>query len=184
MAHVYIARCAPALLAPLYIPRRLYTSGVLGCRSKAGLWSHLNLRSTRKLVTFEEACRYEKVGDSLAHQYGGSEAHSRFFQHQRGDWAAAMSSRDLVTSLRRFYSNAVTDAEKQHAMDLLLGAFVPAPGRPAIWELEAERAVPTGALLCNIWVWLCTVRWPRLFAEGSVRRPRARCCTALPPPSA
>ena len=29
-------------------------------------------------------------------QYGGSEAHSTFFQRQRGDWEAATQSRDLV----------------------------------------------------------------------------------------
>ena len=41
-------------------------------------------------------------------QYGGSEAHSTFFQRQRGDWEAATQSRDLMTSIRRFYSNAYT----------------------------------------------------------------------------
>lgn len=44
---------------------------------------------------------------------GGSEAHTTFFQRQRGDWEAATQSRDLLTTVRRFYSNAWTDAEKQ-----------------------------------------------------------------------
>ena len=46
-------------------------------------------------------------------QYGGSEAHSTFFQRQRGDWEAATQSRDFLTSIRRFYSNTYTDSEKQ-----------------------------------------------------------------------
>lgn len=49
----------------------------------------------------------------LLPQYGGSEAHSTFFQRQRGDWEAATQSRDFLTSIRRFYSNAYTDSEKQ-----------------------------------------------------------------------
>jgi len=56
-------------------------------------------------------------------QYGGSEAHSTFFQRQRGDWEAATQSRDLMTSIRRFYSNAYTDADKQAAINLFLGNF-------------------------------------------------------------
>ena len=44
---------------------------------------------------------------------GGSEAHATFFQRQRGDWEAATQSRDLLTSVRRFYSGMITDAEKQ-----------------------------------------------------------------------
>ncbi len=35
-------------------------------------------------------------------QYGGSEAHSTFFQRQRGDWEPATQSRELLTSIRRF----------------------------------------------------------------------------------
>lgn len=56
-------------------------------------------------------------------QYGGSEAHSTFFQRQRGDWEAATQGRDLMTSIRRFYSNAYTDSEKQAAINLFLGNF-------------------------------------------------------------
>ena len=69
-------------------------------------------------------------------QYGGSEAHSTFFQRQRGDWEAATQGRDLMTSIRRFYSNAYTDAEKQSAYNLFLGNFVPQAGRPALWDLD------------------------------------------------
>lgn len=77
-------------------------------------------------------------------QYGGSEAHSTFFQRQRGDWEPATQSRDLMTSIRRFYSNAYTDAEKQDAINLFLGNFVPVVGQPALWELDSDYYLHTG----------------------------------------
>lgn len=82
---------------------------------------------------------YEEAGHHLARQYGGSEAHSTFFQRQRGDWEAATQSRDLMTSIRRFYSNAYTDADKQMAINLFLGNFIPEKGRPALWELDTDN---------------------------------------------
>lgn len=92
-----------------------------------------------------EECRYERMGDVLAMQYGGSEAHNKFFQQQRGNWQATMQSRDLMTSIRRFYSNTMTDAEKQHAMNLFLGHFVPEPGKPALWDLQSDNYLHAGA---------------------------------------
>ncbi len=77
-------------------------------------------------------------------QYGGSEAHSTFFQRQRGDWEAATQSRDLMTSIRRFYSNAYTDAEKQDAINLFLGNFVPHHGHAALWELDSDYFLHAG----------------------------------------
>lgn len=85
---------------------------------------------------------YEAMGHALAQQYGGSEAHAGFFQRFRGDWQAALQGRDLLTSIRRFYSNAVTDEDKQEAINLFLGAFSPVMARP-----EA----PT--LLQHTWSW-------------------------------
>ena len=76
-------------------------------------------------------------------QYGGSEAHSTFFQRQRGDWEAATQSRDLMTSLRRLYANTYTDSEKQDAINLLLGNFVPRAGQPHLWDLESDTYLHT-----------------------------------------
>lgn len=76
-------------------------------------------------------------------QYGGSEAHSTFFQRQRGDWEPATQSRDLMTSIRRFYSNTYTDAEKQDAMNLFLGNFIPDARRPPLWELDSDYYLHT-----------------------------------------
>jgi len=78
----------------------------------------LDPRSTMAAVLMR---LYEQMGDALAHQYGGSNAHSGFFQRWRGDWSASRQSKDFLTTLKRFYSNTVTDEEKQHAIDLFLG---------------------------------------------------------------
>ena len=43
-----------------------------------------------------------------------------------------------MTSLRRLYANTYTDAEKQDAINLLLGNFVPHAGTGHIWDLESD----------------------------------------------
>ncbi|PRW58397.1 phosphoinositide phosphatase SAC1 [Chlorella sorokiniana] len=88
---------------------------------------------------------YEQMGHTLALQYGGSEAHATFFQRQRGDWEAATQSRDLLTSVRRFYSGMYTDAEKQDALNVFLGSFRPQAGKPHVWELGSDAYLHTGA---------------------------------------
>lgn len=96
----------------------------------------------RKCLMFKKSCGSEQCVGVV--QYGGSEAHSTFFQRQRGDWEAATQSRDLMTSIRRFYSNAYTDAEKQDAINLFLGNFVPQHGRAALWELDSDYFLHAG----------------------------------------
>jgi len=49
---------------------------------------------------------------------------------------------------RRFYSNAYTDAAKQDAINLFLGNYVPAPGLPALWDLDTDYY-----LHCCEWHW-------------------------------
>ncbi len=43
---------------------------------------------------------YEAMGHVLSLQYGGSEAHTVFFQRKKGEWEAAMQSKDIVTSIK------------------------------------------------------------------------------------
>lgn len=77
-------------------------------------------------------------------QYGGSEAHSAVFKRQRGDWEYATAIMDKLTSLRRFYNNNYTDAEKQDAVNLFLGNYIPLPGLPPIWELDSDYYLHSG----------------------------------------
>ncbi|KAJ4976800.1 hypothetical protein NE237_001906 [Protea cynaroides] len=61
---------------------------------------------------------YERMGDTLAHQYGGSAAHNKIFSKRRGQWKAATQSQEFFRTLQRYYSNAYMDAEKQDAINV------------------------------------------------------------------
>ncbi|XVE97833.1 hypothetical protein REPUB_Repub03eG0052700 [Reevesia pubescens] len=82
---------------------------------------------------------YERMGDTLAHQYGGSAAHNKIFSERRGQWRAATQSQEFFRTLQRYYSNAYMDAEKQDAINVFLGHFQPQPGKPALWELDSDQ---------------------------------------------
>lgn len=70
---------------------------------------------------------FSEMGDHLALQYGGSEAHKRVADQHFGSSAAtqAVSSQgELLTSIKRYYSNAFTDRMKQDAINLVRAMFV------------------------------------------------------------
>ncbi|KAM7256926.1 hypothetical protein ACFE04_012667 [Oxalis oulophora] len=87
---------------------------------------------------------YELMGDTLAHQYGGSAAHNKIFSQRRGQWKAATQSQEFFRTLQRYYSNAYMDAEKQDAINVFLGHFQPQEGKPALWELDSDQHYNTG----------------------------------------
>ncbi|KAL3622790.1 hypothetical protein CASFOL_033398 [Castilleja foliolosa] len=82
---------------------------------------------------------YERMGDTLAHQYGGSAAHNKILSERRGQWKAAIQSQEFFRTLQRYYSNAYVDAEKQSAINIFLGHFQPQPGKPDVWELDSDQ---------------------------------------------
>ncbi|KAI3447255.1 hypothetical protein Pfo_003920 [Paulownia fortunei] len=82
---------------------------------------------------------YERMGDTLAHQYGGSAAHNKIFSERRGQWKAAIQSQEFFRTLQRYYSNAYMDAEKQNAINVFLGHFQPQPGKSDVWELDSDQ---------------------------------------------
>uniref|UniRef100_A0A5B7BQR1 Putative phosphoinositide phosphatase SAC1 n=1 Tax=Davidia involucrata TaxID=16924 RepID=A0A5B7BQR1_DAVIN len=81
---------------------------------------------------------YQSMGDALAQQYGGSAAHNTVFTERQGKWKATTQSREFLKSIKRYYSNAYTDGEKQDAINLFLGYFQPKEGKPALWELDSD----------------------------------------------
>ncbi|CAA6668284.1 unnamed protein product [Spirodela intermedia] len=81
---------------------------------------------------------YQSMGDALAQQYGGSAAHNTVFPERQGKWKATTQSREFLKSIKRYYSNAYTDGEKQDAMNLFLGYFQPQEGKPALWDLDSD----------------------------------------------
>lgn len=46
--------------------------------------------------------------------------------------------RELLTSIRRYYSNAFTDRAKQDAINLFLGYYVPISADKPLWELDTD----------------------------------------------
>uniref|UniRef100_A0A164TL92 SAC domain-containing protein n=1 Tax=Daucus carota subsp. sativus TaxID=79200 RepID=A0A164TL92_DAUCS len=82
---------------------------------------------------------YERMGDTLAHQYSGSAAHNKIFSQRRGQWKAATQSQEFFRTLQRYYSNAYMDAEKQSAINLFLGYFQPQHGKPEVLELNYNQ---------------------------------------------
>ena len=94
---------------------------------------------------------YSTVGDLISLQYGGSEAHKKMGgtgpsasagggdDAARADFGAvAPKHQELLTSIRRYYSNAFTDRLKQDAINVFLGNFVPSDAEPPLWELESD----------------------------------------------
>ncbi|XP_047308750.1 phosphoinositide phosphatase SAC3-like [Impatiens glandulifera] len=82
---------------------------------------------------------YERMGDTLAHQYGGSAAHNKVFSERRGQLKAVIQSQEFFRTLQRYYSNAYMDAEKQNAINVFLGYFEPEEGKPDLWELNSVQ---------------------------------------------
>ncbi|RID41592.1 hypothetical protein BRARA_J01545 [Brassica rapa] len=81
---------------------------------------------------------YERMGDTLAYQYGGSAAHNKVFSERRGQWKAATQSQEFLRTLQRYYNNAYMDADKQDAINIFLGTFQPEQGKQAVWELRSD----------------------------------------------
>lgn len=85
---------------------------VMGVRSK----TRLDPSSTIVRVLID---MYVDIGDSIALQYGGSEAHKKV-SAERSDSNIGIPTigkhKELLTSIRRYYSNAFTDRLKQDAM--------------------------------------------------------------------
>lgn len=78
---------------------------------------------------------YSLVGDAISMQYGGSEAHKNV---KNSTARENVKHRELLTSIRRYYSNSFTDTAKQDAINIFLGHFVPKDGEPPLWELDSD----------------------------------------------
>lgn len=80
---------------------------------------------------------YEAHGDTIALQYGGSQLVHRIEGYRKiAPWTA--HSIDIMHTLSRYYSNTFSDLEKQIATNIFLGLFLPAEGKPNIWELPTD----------------------------------------------
>jgi hypothetical protein len=76
---------------------------------------------------------YSEMGDRIALQYGGSEAHKKV---SKG--AGKTKHGEFLTSIKRYYSNSFTDRVKQDAMNLFLGYFQPSLHDFNLWDIETD----------------------------------------------
>lgn len=104
---------------------------VMGIRSQTKLDPTSNI--VRVLIDM-----YVDIGDSIALQYGGSEAHKKVTADRSESTMAIGKHKELLTSIRRYYSNAFTDRLKQDAMNLFLGFYLPFRHSVPLWELETD----------------------------------------------
>ena len=122
---------------------------------------------------------YRAMGDVLAMQYGGSQAHHKAGtavsggDGQRGGFGVlaravtkvAGSGAKLLTSARRFYSNAYTDADKQEGIDLFLGHHNVVNNASSTRVQESEVR-PRRSRAASIEYSLKTIRWSALEGGG------------------
>jgi hypothetical protein len=79
--------------------------------------------SDDKEITIVLAQLYEDMGNTIALQYGGSEAHQFMLAKLEGRSEFLGSVGDAYKSVRRYYANSISDQEKQGAINLFLGKF-------------------------------------------------------------
>lgn len=116
----------------------------------------MGIRNTPMLESSSQLVRvltqlYSVVGDAISMQYGGSEAHKNVKNTASRE---NFKHRELLTSIRRYYSNSFTDTAKQDAINIFLGHFVPKANAPPLWELENDYylhnfEVRNGAAACD-----------------------------------
>lgn len=116
---------------------------------------------------------YERMGDTLALQYGGSAAHNKIFSQRRGQWKAATQSQEFFRTLQRYYSNAYMDAQKQDAINVFLGHYQPQVGRPALWELDSDQHQNVGSRGSNFLEENTRGSYQRSLSDGNFT------CTAI-----
>jgi hypothetical protein len=105
----------------------------MGIRSRAKLGPSSNI--VRVLIDM-----YVDIGDSIALQYGGSEAHKKVTADRSESIITGQigKHKEVLTSIRRYYSNAFTDRLKQDAMNLFLGYYLPYRHSVPLWEMETD----------------------------------------------
>nr|KAJ3422929.1 phosphatidylinositol-3,5-bisphosphate 5-phosphatase [Polyrhizophydium stewartii] len=80
---------------------------------------------------------YHDHGDTIALQYGGSHLVNTMETYRKiSPWTS--HSRDMIESIRRYYSNSFTDAEKQEAINVFLGYYVPQRFVTPLWDLPSD----------------------------------------------
>jgi hypothetical protein len=86
---------------------------------------------------------YHDHGDTIALQYGGSHLVNTMETYRKiSPWTS--HSRDMIESIKRYYSNSFTDSEKQDAINLFLGVYDPRNADLPLWDLPTDFYLHNG----------------------------------------
>lgn len=81
---------------------------------------------------------FHDLGDTIALQYGGSHLVNTMETYRKiNQWKS--HSRDMIESIKRFYSNSFMDAQRQDAINLFLGNYVWKEDQPSLWEMNTDH---------------------------------------------
>lgn len=81
---------------------------------------------------------FHDLGDTIALQYGGSHLVNTMETYRKiNQWKS--HSRDMIESIKRFYSNSFMDAQRQDAVNLFLGNYVWKEDQPSLWEMNTDH---------------------------------------------
>ena len=118
---------AQMIIGKVAFAHQLHTMGIISEPNIAFDTEAINLLNTI----------YHDLGDTIALQYGGSNLVNTMETYRKiSAWSS--HSRDMLESLKRYYSNSFTDAEKQDAFNLFLGMFRVDPDKQHIWDLDTD----------------------------------------------
>jgi len=115
---------------------------------------------------------YQDMGNHIALQYAGSHLVNTMQTYSINNaHTIASHSRDILVTIKRYYSNSFTDAEKQDSINLFLGYYVPWKQAPQdgfhLWELESDYYLHNRKSADSV---LCSTPWWRKPIDDFKRR--------------
>ena len=105
--------------------------------------THKQTHISGRMVEINLADMYTQMGDTLAQHYAGTNAQKKTVESASAPpRAAAAKLKSIMVSINRYYRNSFTDQDKQRALDLFHGIFIPPPASRLhaqhLWETEIE----------------------------------------------
>lgn len=101
---------------------------------------------------------YHDHGDTIALQYGGSHLVNTMETYRKiNQWRS--HSRDMLESIRRFYSNSFVDSQRQEAINLFLGNHVFEVNKPRLWDLPSDHFLHNNYYFDNYYLRRSYIFW-------------------------
>ena len=90
---------------------------------------------------------WSEHGDVIAQQYAGSGAMHRLDEvsgstdtgadpSSEREFVLTGGAKNALVAAKRYYSNVLTDYDRQQAIDLMLGIFEPRAGESHVWQMK------------------------------------------------